>query len=79
MKLYSMCSILNYIFSCHLVLGGPVTTSSKSSNTGIIAGAAAGGAALLVLVLVLLFYALHWKKKSVKATRKNNPFGMIIV
>lgn len=56
-----------------------MTTSSKSSNTGIIAGAAAGGAALLVLVLVLFVYALHRKNKSVRATGKNNPFGMIIV
>ncbi|XP_031251475.1 probable leucine-rich repeat receptor-like protein kinase At5g49770 [Pistacia vera] len=47
----------------------------NSPNVGIIIGATVGGFILLVLLVIAGMYAIHQRKKAVRATRLNDPFA----
>ncbi|KAJ0098033.1 hypothetical protein Patl1_27875 [Pistacia atlantica] len=47
----------------------------NSPNVGIIIGATVGGFILLVLLIIAGMYAIHQRKKAIRATRLNDPFA----
>ncbi|KAL3640883.1 hypothetical protein CASFOL_015851 [Castilleja foliolosa] len=67
-----------FIVDQYAYFAGAIKDSKGSSNTIVIIGAAAGGFILFLLLLVAGVYAIRQKKRAETATKKSDPFGVVM-
>lgn len=56
---------------------GCMSLIAAPHKSGLITGAAVGGSVLVLLLILAGVYGFHQKRRAAKATKKNDPFGIV--